>query len=566
MMASIVGRNIERCLLPSPDIVSWDRGEVKQISLTTCQKIRHFIGNIFLLIVNIVCLPFAVVYSLTKALITRTISLFSSPKKGVPNGPVDSAAAALPKHFGFADSLFQTSGLGTKASATPFPGLSNWDKWLNPRRIEGTTEGEYRKFFIDVLRNPEPFIQILREMKVTAHRFSLEWSVIEPQKGRYDLEAIQLYRNFIQRLKESGIEPYVTLHHFVCPEWFEQMGGFDKLENIAIFKEHVLKMMELFPNVVNWMPFNEINVDAFQKCVRGVYPPGREGDIAGAGKMMRNMLLAHCQIYKAAKEKRPHLQIGSTHQWLKFEPLEGNPLEEAICYFLSKITHYACYNFFKTGQFSLEIPGKANVQFSMPQGEFKKYNGFSDFIGVQFYGFPRLKAGFNGGHKFPGYKVTNLNFWKLGLTFGSTCPKGGEVMSFSPGFYPESLEKCLTEAVALKKPIVISETGCDAKTQKWGEKEFKVHDETQKRYFERIFPILQKFKDHLKAFFTWTVVRRHLEWDRGDFPLLGTVDILKDQNRNIVGHVLSPAALFLQNVYRDKKEELAKEVPALQVV
>jgi beta-glucosidase len=356
-------------------------------------------------------------------------------------------------------------------------------------------------------------------------------------------------------LKENGIEPYVTIHHFVCPEWFEREGGFSKLENVDTYTAHAVKMMtEVFPEVVNWMPFNEVNIDGFQKCVRGVYPPGEVGDIAGAGQMMRNMLLAHCKIYKEAKALRSELQIGSTHQWLKFEPLEGNPLEKAICYFLSKITHYACFNFHKTGEFSLQIPGKANVQFKMPEEEWRRYNGFSDFIGVQFYGFPRLKAGFNSGEDYPGYGIVN----KLGLTFGSTCPKGGEAMSFGPGFYPESFEECLTEAASLGKKIVISETGCDAKIQKWGDTEFRQNEEVQRRFFEKTLPILARFQDQIKAYFTWTVKRGHLEWDRGDTPCLGVVDVLTDQNRNIVGHTLSPAAQLLQQVYGEKREELAR--------
>lgn len=548
-------QQIEKSFLPAPNRVSWNQGKMAQVSLTLCEKIRHYVGNLFRLIASIVLLPFAITYSLA----SKVVSLFS--KKQEVTQPIYDPLK-LPKHFGFADSLFQTSGLGTKVSATPLKGECNWDKWLIKEKIEGTEDGEYKKFFVDILKNPEPFIKILKEMNVTAHRFSLEWSVIEPKKGERNEEAIALYRNLIKRLKEEGIEPYVTLHHFVCPEWFEKEGGFDKLENVEVFKNHALKMIETFPEVTNWMPFNEINIDGFQKCVRGVYPPGRTGDIAGAGIMMRNMLMAHCQIYKEAKAKRADLQIGSSHQWLKFEPLEGNPLEKAICYFLSKITHYACYDFFKTGQFSLEMPGQANVQLSIPEEEFKANKGFSDFIGVQFYGLPRLKAGFNGGQAYPGYKIQNYILGPLGLTFGSTCPKGGEAMSFGPGFYPESLDACLTEASALGKPIVISETGCDAKIQKWGEKEFTLQPETQKRYFQKIIPILEKFQKQLKAFFVWTVVRKQLEWDRGDQPCLGLVDVVKDKDRNITGHVLSPAAELLQNVYRTNSERLKGSVAA----
>lgn len=557
-MAGVVAQRIERNFLPSQDLVTWTEGKIQKVPLGFGGKVQYYAVNLFKLLANLFCLPFAIVYSLSKSMASRVVAVFSSAAPKPVLGPMN--GNVLPAHVGFADSQFQTEGVGISASATPLAGRSDWERWLNPKRIEGTADGDYRRFFINVLRNPEPFINILRETNATAHRFSLEWSVIEPQKGQYDQEAIGLYRNFIQRLRQNGIEPYVTTHHFVCPEWFAQEGGFSKLENVDTYKNHTLRMMQTFPEVINWMPFNEINVDGFQKYVRGVYPPGEEGNIAAAGVAMRNMLLAHCQIYKEAKALRPELQIGSTHQWLNFEPLEGNPLERVICYFLSKITHYACYNFFKTGQFSLEIPGKANVQLSIPQNEWERHKGFSDFIGVQFYGYPRLKAGFNGGQEYPGYKTMNFNFWKFGLTFGASCREGEAMQSFGPGFYPESLDACLTEAAALNKPIVISETGADAMVQKWGEKGFKQDNEAQKAYFERILPILDKFKGQLKAFFAWTLVRKHLEWDRGDGPCLGVVDVVRDANRNIIGHQLSPAAVLLQGLYarvRNQQQQAA---------
>lgn len=573
-VSGFITRAIERSLLPLPDRAIWKEGQLSQVTLTTAEKVGHYVSNFFKFVLGLAFLPYGMVYSLGKYAL---YALKLGPKKEPLSTVID--PSALPEHFGFADSLFQTSGLGTRFSATPTKGngVCDWEAFMNPERIEGIrSPEELRRFFIDVLSDPQPFINILKSMNATAHRFSLEWCVLQPKKGEYDLEAIRLYRNFFKLLKENGIEPYVTLHHFVCPEWFAKEGGFTKLENIETYKTHALRMMEIFPEIFNWMPFNEVNIDSFQKYIRGVYPPGIVGDMASSGRAMRNMLLAHCKLYKEAKARFPHLQIGSSHQWLNFEPMEHNPLEDEICYTLSKVSHYACYNFFKTGEFSLEVPGKANVQFTMPLEEFIAQKGFSDFVGVQFYGYPRLKAGFNGGHEYPGYKIKNFNFWKFGLTFGSTCPKGSEVMSFGPGANPESFEKCLKEAASLKKPIVISEMGYDACVQKHGEKSFKIDNESQRRGIEKLLPTLTKFKKQLKAVFFWTLYRKpdiqvagqedygQLEWDRGATPSLGLVQILKDQNRKIIGHRMTPAAELIQSVFRTKQEWMRQ--PARQAI
>jgi beta-glucosidase len=50
-----------------------------------------------------------------------------------------------------------------------------------------------------------------------AHRFSLEWSRIEPEPGRWDDAELDFYREMLAGMRERGIEPLVTLHHFTNP-------------------------------------------------------------------------------------------------------------------------------------------------------------------------------------------------------------------------------------------------------------------------------------------------------------------------------------------------------------
>jgi hypothetical protein len=223
--------------------------------------------------------------------------------------------------------------------------------------------------------------------------------------------------------------------------------------------------------------------------------------------------------------------------------------------------HRALYDFYKTGQFSFTVLCKANVQFSIPKEEFERNGKFLDFLGVQFYGFPRVKAGRNQGKKYPGYQVIN----KRGFTFGATCLENGKMMSMGGvGVYPEMFKECLEEALEVGVPIAITEIGCDAKIQKWGEDQFAICDATQLSYFESVIPIIQQYKGEVIAFFAWTLLREHLEWNRGDFPSLGMVTLKKDDNRKIVNYTLSPAAKFLQQTYKEVRENQSKQAVATQ--
>ncbi len=35
------------------------------------------------------------------------------------------------------------------------------------------------------------------------------------------------------------MEPLATLHHFVHPQWYEELGAFEKEENISLFLDYV---------------------------------------------------------------------------------------------------------------------------------------------------------------------------------------------------------------------------------------------------------------------------------------------------------------------------------------
>src|SRR5207245_9647738 len=63
------------------------------------------------------------------------------------------------------------------------------------------------------------------ELNQNAHRLSIEWARIEPSEGVFDSRQIRHYRDVLGELREQGIAPMVTLHHFTNPMWFSRQGG-----------------------------------------------------------------------------------------------------------------------------------------------------------------------------------------------------------------------------------------------------------------------------------------------------------------------------------------------------
>ncbi len=62
-------------------------------------------------------------------------------------------------------------------------------------------------------------------------------------------------------MDELGLVPNATLWHFTHPIWFEDLGGFQKEENIPIFVEWSVAMFKMFHKRINlWATFNEPTV------------------------------------------------------------------------------------------------------------------------------------------------------------------------------------------------------------------------------------------------------------------------------------------------------------------
>jgi beta-glucosidase len=147
-----------------------------------------------------------------------------------------------------------------------------------------------------------------------AHRFSIEWSRIEPRQGAWDLAAIEHYREVIAALRRRGMEPVVTLHHFTNPAWFAEAGGWLVRRNVAHFARYAEFVAGQLGNEVRWwLTINEPTVYAKNALVAGNWPPCRRGDWAAAWRAMRNMGRAHRLAYDVLHRHRPDALVGFAH-------------------------------------------------------------------------------------------------------------------------------------------------------------------------------------------------------------------------------------------------------------
>lgn len=103
-------------------------------------------------------------------------------------------------------------------------------------------------------------------------------------------------------MEARGLEPMATLHHFVHPLWFEQLGGWAVEANIPLFTSYCSLIYRRFGHRLRLLAtFNEPAVFAFMGYVTGMWAPGRRAQFGLAGRVLLNMLIAHTAAYRAIK-------------------------------------------------------------------------------------------------------------------------------------------------------------------------------------------------------------------------------------------------------------------------
>ena len=107
------------------------------------------------------------------------------------------------------------------------------------------------------------------------------------------------YHAIFDKMDELGLEPNASLHHFVHPQWFEDLGAFEVEANIPVFVEWCVRAVELFGDRVHfWATFNEPTVGA---CAGGWGWGG--GRARGSGMHRAALRCALSQRRRAARTR-----------------------------------------------------------------------------------------------------------------------------------------------------------------------------------------------------------------------------------------------------------------------
>jgi len=326
---------------------------------------------------------------------------------------------------------------GTATAAHQVEGdnrLNDWWDWEQPasRVRNGDRSGlacdHYRRFRED--------FRLLRDLHQNAHRFSIEWSRVEPAAGEYSAEALAHYRSVLEVLRDLGMEPIVTLHHFTNPRWLAQAGGWaapGTPDRFAAFVDRVLA--ELGDLARFWITINEPTVLAYQGYIRGDWPPGHH-DLGEATRVIGNLIRGHWLAFDRVKARRPQAQVGLAHHLRVFDPDRSlSPLDRTVAWSYDRLFNETVLRSLRRGR--LAFPLDRAERATGPRRS-------QDFIGLNYYTRDRIR--------FDRRRRADL--------FGKRVVRPASVRSsLDWEVYPQGLFRLLRRLQRERLPIYITENG-----------------------------------------------------------------------------------------------------------
>lgn len=328
--------------------------------------------------------------------------------------------------WGASTSSYQTEGGNARSALWDWEVKKGWER-------SGEAARSWERFDDD--------LALVKALNLRAYRFSLEWSRVEPEPGRFDEDALARYASWAAKLARAGVAPWVCLHHFSEPRWLLERHprGWAEDGVVEAFLAFVAKAAPaLAPSARDWIVFNEPTVFMVGAYGFPYFPPGRlmlpRAEKELIPSIAPRFARAHNEAYALIKAARPDARVGVAQNVAAIEP--ARPRDEAAARRWDRFMH---------------------------RDFLDRVKDRLDFVGVNYYTriFVReTPLPFAPLGVLPGYAELEkgLTPWLFRLLGGRRDGRPRTAMGWE--IVPEGLEKVLVEySRAYGKPVYVLENG-----------------------------------------------------------------------------------------------------------
>lgn len=408
----------------------------------------------------------------------------------------------------------------------PMPAKDNkflWGVATSAFQVEGKiqndmTEWEAQGRFRENGKNPiynegvrhwdlwEDDFRLLRRLMVNSYRFSVEWSRLEPEEGKFNREALSQYDRMIDKLLEYEIAPMLTLHHFTHPVWFHKSTPWHRSTSIESYERYVNTVARLFADRVNYfVTFNEPLVWLLAGYGDAKFPPG----IKSFKKLMDglvNMLKSHRRAYEIIKGYNRDSNIGIAQNFIIFDAArKESRLDGKIRELIHNFYNLMIPEVFLSNRLRFHFPLLLKYEEVIP------LDNKIDFWGINYYYRMHLRF--------------KLNFRRpFHFFFERKSEEGVSDMGWE--IYSTGLYKILEWLKFTEKPLYVTENGIASDDDSKRLNFLRIHLGVVEWAIKNGYP--------LKGYFHWSLMDNY-EWLEGYAARFGlySVDLKNDYSRNL---------------------------------
>lgn len=391
-------------------------------------------------------------------------------------------------------------------------GFSIWDDFVRKRgKIANKEHGDVA---CDFYHRYQDDLQLMADMNIHNHRFSIAWSRIFPAgRGEVNQAGIDYYNRLIDAMLDLGITPWITLYHWDLPSSLEIKGGWTNRDVVAWFGEYVACCVKHFGDrVKHWMVLNEPMVFTGAGYFLGIHAPGRRGLNAFLAAT-HHAALAQAHGARVIKSLQPEGTVGTTFSTSHIEPFSDRERDLVAAKKADAMLNRLFVEpLLGMGYPTDDISALRKIEKFMNAEDEQDLKFDMDFVGVQNY----TREIVQHSYFVPYLRAKLVTAQKRKVP---TTTMNWEV-------YPESIYHILKKfsAYANMPPLMVTENGASFPDML---ENGKVNDAARVQYLQNAITHIKRAQQEgvdVRGYFVWTFLD-NFEWAEGYHPRFGLVHV-----------------------------------------
>lgn len=284
--------------------------------------------------------------------------------------------------WGASTSAFQVEGAWGEGGR----GRSTTDRGFG---IPGITDGSVAS---DHYHRWKEDVDLMAELGLKTYRMSFSWCRIMPDATcEPNPEALAFYDGLIDYLLEKGIEPFVTLYHFECPQALvDEFGGWLDRRMIDAFARYAEVCFTHFKGRVKlWATINEQLIASSSAVNTGDLEQDSKKRQGNTYQMSYHMSLAEHRAFELLRSIDPEAKIGPVCAIQVTYPLSSSPADMMAALNAEEMEQFYMLDMSVRGSYSPYAASYLRREGFYPAvepGDDAVLHGSTpDFIGINYY-------------------------------------------------------------------------------------------------------------------------------------------------------------------------------------